>query len=206
MGPSREKTGMSSPGERPSDEEEVGTQDEGGAGDYGSDTGANMAVAAAGELIGTFVLIFCGTAVAVAATLSEPTAGGSYDSLAVALAFGLALAAVVAALGHISGAHVNPAVTLGLATTRKFPWRFVPAYVGAQIVGAILGALATWLTFANAGRDDANLGATLPAGGVTDGRALAVEARPSCWSSSSWRWRPTSAPPRRPRLWPWASR
>lgn len=90
---------------------EVGTTDDADGGLFGSDTGASMAVAAAAELIGTFLLIFCGTAVAVAAGFQRPTAGGAYDSLAVALGFGVMLSAVVAALGHVSGAHVNPAIT-----------------------------------------------------------------------------------------------
>ncbi len=87
---------------------EVGTTDDAAGGLFGSDTGANMAVAAAAKLIGTFLLIFCGTAVAVAAGLQKPTAGGAYDSLAVALGFGLMLSAVVAALGHVSGATSTP--------------------------------------------------------------------------------------------------
>src|SRR3712207_7106191 len=79
---------------------------------------------AVAELIGTFILIYTGCAVAVAAILQRSTAGPAfYDSLAVALAFGLALAAIVAAIGHVSGAHVNPAATLGLAANNKFSWQ-----------------------------------------------------------------------------------
>jgi hypothetical protein len=77
--------------------------------------------AALAELVGTFILVFGGTAVAVGAILSRPTAGAAYDSLAVALAFGLALAAVVAAIGHVSGAHVNPRRHVGDGLNRQVP-------------------------------------------------------------------------------------
>src|SRR3712207_3602453 len=93
----------------------------------------------------------------MAAILARPTAGGAYGSLAVALAFGLALAAVVASVGHVSGAHVNPAVTLGMAATGKFPWNYAPIYIVAQLVGAVLAALATWLTFGGPARSEAKL-------------------------------------------------
>jgi len=143
---------------------------------HGSDAAANIVRATTAELIGTFILVFAGTAVAAAAVLSKQVAGAPYDSLAVPLAFGLALVAIVTALGHVSGAHVNPAVTVGLAATGWFSWRFVPLYVGAQLVGAVLGALATWLTLGDAARDTAKLGATYPTNGVSDWRALLVEA------------------------------
>jgi hypothetical protein len=111
---------------------------------YGSQIdSSNLMGSAVAELIGTFILIYTGCAVAVAAILQRPTAGpGIYDSLAVALAFGLALVVIVAAIGHVSGAHVNPAITLALAVTKKFSWQYVPIYLGARLVGAILGAIA----------------------------------------------------------------
>ena len=157
------------------DEKEQETS--GGGGLYGSQIDASHIVGAAiAELVGTFVLVFGGTAVAVGAILSRPTAGAAYDSLAVALAFGLALVAVVAAVGHVSGAHVNPAVTLGMAATGKFPWQYTPHYIGAQLVGAVLAALATWVTFGGAGaRSEAKLAATYPAQGVGDLQAFIVE-------------------------------
>jgi MIP family channel proteins len=157
--------------------EEKEQEESGGGGLYGSQIDASHLVGAAiAELVGTFILVFGGTAVAVAAILSRPTAGPAYDSLAVALAFGLALAAVVAAIGHVSGAHVNPAVTLGMAAAGKFPWNYAPIYIGAQLVGAVLAALATWLTFGGAGaRSEAKLAATYPAQGVGDLQAFVVE-------------------------------
>jgi glycerol uptake facilitator-like aquaporin len=66
----------------------------------------------------------------------------------------LALAAVVAAVGDVSGEQVNPAVTLGMAATGKFRWNYAPAYIGAQLVGAVLAALATWLTFGGESRPE----------------------------------------------------
>ena len=154
--------------------------DEGGnqpGGMYGSSVdSSNVVGAAVAELIGTFILIFTGCAVAVAAILQRPTAGpGIYDSLAVALAFGLALVAIVAAIGHVSGAHVNPAVTLALAATKKFAWQYVPIYVGAQLVGALLGAVAVWVIYGDASRELANVAATFPTEGVGDLRALVAE-------------------------------
>jgi MIP family channel proteins len=146
-----------------------------GDGAYGSSTSDPILPAALAELVGTFILVFGGTAVAVGAILGLSTAGGAYGSLAVALAFGLALVAVVAAIGHISGAHVNPAVTLGLAAIGQFPWKSVPYYLGAQLVGAVLGAVGTWIAFGGPGRTEANLAATYPAQGVGDLQAFLLE-------------------------------
>jgi MIP family channel proteins len=143
---------------------------------YGSSLGANMLRSAVAELIGTYLLVLAGTSVATAAALGRPTGGGPADALTVALAFGLALAALASALGHVSGAHFNPAVTLGLAATGKFPGRYVPSYLAAQFVGAILAGLTVWMMFGGAGRDVGGLGAPGPAAGVGDLRAFAVEA------------------------------
>jgi len=87
----------------------------------------------AAELFGTFWLVLggCGTAV---------LAGKQVGFLGVALAFGLTVLTMAYAVGHISGGHFNPAITVGLAMGRRFEWREVPAYVVTQIVGAILAA------------------------------------------------------------------
>jgi MIP family channel proteins len=143
---------------------------------YGSSTTQNVPRVAIAELIGTYLLVLAGTSVAVAALLDQPIAGGTADSLAIALAFGLALVALVNALGHVSGAHLNPAVTVALAATGKFPWRYVPAYLAAQLVGAVLASLTVWLTYGDAARDSASLAATLPGGGVSTLTVFVIEA------------------------------
>jgi aquaporin Z len=85
------------------------------------------------ELVGTFVLVLCGVGAAV-------LAGSVIGPLGVALAFGLALLAMVYAIGPISGCHINPAVTLGLWLSGKMERRHVAGYLGAQALGALLGA------------------------------------------------------------------
>ncbi len=91
----------------------------------------------AGEILGTFVLVFggCGTAVLAA---KFPSVG--VGLLGVAFAFGLTVLAGVYAIGPISGAHFNPAVTVGLASAGRFEWREVPGYIAAQLIGATIAA------------------------------------------------------------------
>jgi MIP family channel proteins len=140
---------------------------------YGSQVGSNMLRSAVAEFVGTFTLVLTGTAVATTVILQRSTAGPVfYDSLAVALAFGLALTAVVVAIGHVSGAYVNPAVTLGLAATNKFPWEYVPVCLGAQLLGGILGAIGTWLAY---GSDAREVAATFPVENVGDIQAFLME-------------------------------
>jgi aquaporin Z len=91
----------------------------------------------AGEALGTFILVFggCGTAV-----FAAKFPGVGVGLLGVAFAFGLTVLAGVYAIGPISGAHFNPAVSLGLAVGGRFSWRDLPGYVGAQLIGAIVAA------------------------------------------------------------------
>lgn len=95
----------------------------------------------AAEFLGTFVLVFggCGSAVLAAKFLVGPTQLG-IGFLGVALAFGLTVVAMAYAVGHISGGHFNPAVTVGLAMGKRFAWKDVPAYVVTQVVAAIAAA------------------------------------------------------------------
>ncbi|MGY1733329.1 MIP/aquaporin family protein [Geodermatophilus sp. SYSU D01045] len=140
---------------------------------YGSRIDDRVGRTALTELVGTAVLVFVGTSTAVA---TPATGNPVYDLLAVVLAFGLVLTALAAALGHVSGCHLNPAVTLGLAVTRRFPWPAAGAYVLAQLVGAVVGAAATWAAYGQAGRDEGLLGATTLQPGVSAGRGFLVEA------------------------------
>jgi aquaporin Z len=89
------------------------------------------------EMFGTFWLVFggCGSAVLAA---GYPTLGIGFAG--VALAFGLTVLTMAFALGHVSGCHLNPAVSVGLVVAKRFPAKELPAYVVAQVVGAILGS------------------------------------------------------------------
>ena len=96
----------------------------------------------AAETIGTFVLMICGPGSAVLATGAFGDV--SIGVLGVALAFGLALLIMAYAIGAISGCHINPAVTVGLALCRKIEAKTVPAYFAGQLLGAALGGLTIW--------------------------------------------------------------
>ena len=110
----------------------------------------------AAETIGTALLVLVGPGSVVATLIlagdSKPAITGA-DLLGISFAFGLIIAALVYAIGKVSGCHINPAVTCALAVTKRFPWRDVPAYVGAQVVGAVIGAFAIWAVFAHSAID-----------------------------------------------------
>jgi len=95
------------------------------------------------EAFGTGFLVFIGVGSVPATLLLLGKHQFTMAELGViSFAFAMIVIAMVYTLGHISGCHINPAVTLGLAVTGKFPWSQVPAYVGAQVVGAIAGSIA----------------------------------------------------------------
>jgi len=109
----------------------------------------------AAEALGTFALVFFG-----AGAIMVDAKGGDLGQLGIALAFGLVITTMIYALGHISGAHFNPAVSFGFALSRHFPWRLVGGYWLAQCLGALAAAL---LLRASLG-DIADVGATQPSG------------------------------------------
>lgn len=109
------------------------------------------------EFLGTFALVFAGCGAAISNTMTS----GGVSHVGIALTFGFAVTAMIYALGPICAAHFNPAVTLGFAVARRFPWRHVPAYVAAQMSGALVAsALHAALYGHLAG--EAHFGATVP--------------------------------------------
>jgi MIP family channel proteins len=122
------------------------------------------------EFVGAFALIFVG-----AGSIAVAGLGGS-GLVGVALAHGLVIAVMVSAVGHISGGHFNPAVTLGFLVTRRMDARLAVVYWVAQLVGGVLGALLLTLLLPDALTDPVALGAPLVANGIGAGAAAVLEA------------------------------
>jgi glycerol uptake facilitator protein len=141
------------------------------------------------ELTGTALLVYIGAgAAAVTLMIARGTdtgtpfnigigaLGGLADWLAIGMAFAIVIAAVIYSMGRISGAHINPAVTIALWATKRFPAGDAAAYIAAQLVGAAAGSL---LFAASAGMDAVTvggLGATAPFPGIGYGQAILAEA------------------------------
>jgi glycerol uptake facilitator protein len=129
----------------------------------------------AAETIGTAFLVFVGVGSVPATLIVNGSAPFTMADLGmISLAFGTIVVATVYALGHVSGNHINPAVTLGLAVTGKFPWAQVPAYLAAQAAGAVLGAGAIIAVLGHKAVD-VGLGVASYAPTVGVGRAFAAE-------------------------------
>lgn len=108
------------------------------------------------EFLGTFALVFAGTG----AIVINHASGGVITHPGIAITFGLIVLAMIYTFGDVSGAHFNPAVTTAFAAARRFPWRAVPGFAAAQVLGAFAASGLLRFLFP----DDAKLGATLPAG------------------------------------------
>lgn len=108
------------------------------------------------EFLGTFTLVFVGTGAIVVNQIS----GGVIGHVGISLVFGLVVLAMIHTLGDVSGAHLNPAVTLGLAVAGRFPWRDAPSYACAQFAGGLAASGLLKFLFPSS----STLGATLPSG------------------------------------------
>lgn len=119
------------------------------------------------EAVGTGLLVFAGCGAVVVENANPGALGGGYG---ISVVFGLIVAAMVFTIGHVSGAHINPAVSVAFAAMGVFPWKEVPAYIVSQLLGASAGALAVRLLIGTAGK----LGATTPSTGLLPAVGLEV--------------------------------
>lgn len=119
------------------------------------------------EVLGTFFLVLVGAGGGVVNAVSH----GQISRGTAVTAPGLMVMAIILFMGAISGAHLNPAVTLGFAIRGDFPWRRVPGYLVAELLGATLAVLFLWAMFGKVG----SLGATEPGPGVSDVQAMFME-------------------------------
>jgi aquaporin Z len=119
------------------------------------------------EVLGTFLLVLAGAGAGVVDAVSHGAVGRG----ASVSAPGLMVMAVILFMGAVSGAHLNPAVTLGFAVRGDFPWRRVPGYVLAELLGSTLAVLLLWAMFGKVG----SLGATEPGAGISDLQAMLME-------------------------------
>jgi aquaporin NIP len=118
------------------------------------------------EFLGTFILVFAGTG----AIVTDQATGGTLGHAGVSLVFGLVVLAMIHTFGDVSGAHLNPAVTLGFASAGRFSWRDVPSYATAQLGGAFAASATVKLLFPNV----PSLGGTFPAGSMAQSFILEV--------------------------------
>jgi glycerol uptake facilitator protein len=150
---------------------------------------ASLANRSIAEGVGTLLLVYFGAgAAAITLMLAHGTKpatsfnigigqlGGLGDWFAIGITFGIVVAAVIYALGRVSGAHINPAVTIALWATKRFPAGDSVAYIIAQCIGAAIGSLLFFLTVGMDAVTIGGLGATAPFPGIGYGQAILVEA------------------------------
>ena len=120
------------------------------------------------EVLGTFFLVLVGAGGGVVDAVSD----GQISRAAAVTAPGLMVMSIILFMGAVSGAHLNPAVTLGFALRGDFPWRRVPGYIIAELLGSTLAVLFLLAAFGKVG----SLGATEPGPGISDVQAMSIEA------------------------------
>ncbi len=119
-----------------------------------------------GEFVGTFLLIFCGTG----AVVVDHATQGAVTHVGVAITFGLVVMSLIYAMGEISGAHFNPAVSIAFVVAKRFPPRELPPYIAAQVLGSVAASTVLKLIFPA----DEFLGATMPAGSAMQSFILEI--------------------------------
>ncbi len=117
------------------------------------------------ELTGTFALVFCGTG----AIVIDQQSGGQVSHVGVAITFGLIIMCMIYSLGNISGAHLNPAVSIAFTLAGRFPVSLLPGYIISQLAGALLASITLKFLF----ESNQLLGATIPSG--TEMQSFAME-------------------------------
>ncbi len=149
---------------------------------------ASISTRCIAEGVGTLLLVYFGAGAAAITLMlaagTKPAAafnvgigqlGGLADWLAIGLSFGITLAVVIYALGRVSGAHLNPAVTIALCATKRFPAGETAGYIISQCIGAAAGSLLFFLTVGMDAVTIGGLGATAPFPGIGYGQAILVE-------------------------------
>lgn len=113
-----------------------------------------------GEFVGTAALLFFGNGVNMTTSLNK-SYGKASGWIVTCIGWGLSVTMAVYMVGWVSGAHINPAVTIGLAATGAFPWALVPGYIIAQTLGAFVGACLAWITYKDLMDEEPNPGVKL---------------------------------------------
>jgi aquaporin Z len=129
------------------------------------------------EFFGTFFLVAAAAGAGVVNALSQ----GAVGRVASVVAPGLMVMAVILFMGAVSGAHLNPAVSIGFAARGDFPWKRVPGYIAAQLLGATVACAFLWLMFGSIGM----LGATEPGPGISDFQSMMMELVLTLWLVST---------------------
>ncbi len=150
---------------------------------------ASLAKRCGAELVGTLLLVYFGAGAAAITLMiahgSNPpnsfnigigALGGLADWFAIGFSFAIAIAGVIYAMGRVSGAHINPAVTIALWATKRFPAADSGAYIVSQMIGAAIGSLLFAMTAGMNAVTIGGLGATAPFPGIGYGQAILVEA------------------------------